>query len=1069
MARRRCKILRIIGWVFLGFCSLIALVSLVFYLNRGRIKERALNYLNELQPGHVTLGKINLIPFLNFPRGAIQLKNVGYYESYHPGDSPGKVPILSLEEIFVSLDLIELIRGDLSITRAWLGDGDLRIVLYEDTVTNLENALGIRFGEHDREKKAPGLPGLRIDLDRLQMSNMHMVMWDRIRDHHLDLVVNSLENRFVYLPEKVETDIKLDVEVRSINYLSISSETRRQFQFESDLTYDIPMKKISINPSSMTLSGLMLEVWGSCDLLDEPYLDLGFRATNTGLDVLNFLLRGILDLDEIEQIGSGSLCLDGEVTGYAGKTLPLIKVNATADRIGFRIKSLRKDVTDISFRAFASNGIQPDMSDGVLTVESFSAKFPEGDITGRFTAKNKATPEVDIEVNGDVELNGLEHMIKSDPVTDLTGQVNVHAHFRGLVDQTRDDFMNDAGMMTAQLTGVGFVIGGDTLEKINGEVFIRENILGSRDLDLQINGNRLLLEARAENVIHYLLGFDRDVRAEVRVASDRIHTARLLRDTSLVNLLGDEIVGLHFRAGARIGKRALDAFLKHDSVPQVLFSLDSFGAKLPVYAGISDLSASLKLGPDTLELYRLGGMIGESGFGFSGKVVNFGALGRKDSTALVSVEYNLSSALMRAEDIFTYRNDFMLPASYRTEYLENFHLAGSARVPVAVLLDENASFDFDLDISDMGWKLRYYPLVFDQFIIRARKTGDLLSVDDFRGSVGESNLRMTASLDHITDSLKNLTGHIKLESDMLDYNELFNYQSPEEFLDSTGASSIVKDSLEMSEPPRLDQFDYPSLSFDVDIDEMRFGTYRIFGIAGSLRSTHDRIFYLDNLAISPGSGGQIAFNGLFNVSSPLYYTFSAEFDLKEVNVNELDFEMTWGEESYTLKENFEGLVTAKGIAEIFITPDLSFDIATSTAVFDVNITDGALINFTPLQAAARYLDNKDLNHIRFASLRNRFTLVDSRIMMPLMSVGSSVGQLLLEGEQGLDNSYLYLIRIPTWLVRDAAKSVLTHRENEQDAEQIYEMKTGKFLVLTAWSDGQASEIKTGDKRDRYQQ
>jgi hypothetical protein len=46
--------------------------------------------------------------------------------------------------------------------------------------------------------------------------------------------------------------------------------------------------------------------------------------------------------------------------------------------------------------------------------------------------------------------------------------------------------------------------------------------------------------------------------------------------------------------------------------------------------------------------------------------------------------------------------------------------------------------------------------------------------------------------------------------------------------------------------------------------------------------------------------------------------------------------------------------------------------------------------------------------------------------------------------------------------------VLTNREEEQEKEQIYEMKMGKFLVLTVWSDGETSEVKTGDKREKYQ-
>ncbi|MCK4747744.1 MAG: hypothetical protein KAT15_11930, partial [Bacteroidales bacterium] len=143
------------------------------------------------------------------------------------------------------------------------------------------------------------------------------------------------------------------------------------------------------------------------------------------------------------------------------------------------------------------------------------------------------------------------------------------------------------------------------------------------------------------------------------------------------------------------------------------------------------------------------------------------------------------------------------------------------------------------------------------------------------------------------------------------------------------------------------------------------------------------------------------------------------------------------------------------------------DMSTTTAMFNMRVVDGALIEFTPLQAAAKFLDNKDLNHVRFAMLRNSFTLIDSRIIVPLMNVESTAGQLLIEGEQGLDNSYLYLVRVPVWLVKGAAKSVLSNAGDDQEEDQIQTMKMGKFLPLTVWSDGVESGVRIKDKREKY--
>jgi hypothetical protein len=84
-----------------------------------------------------------------------------------------------------------------------------------------------------------------------------------------------------------------------------------------------------------------------------------------------------------------------------------------------------------------------------------------------------------------------------------------------------------------------------------------------------------------------------------------------------------------------------------------------------------------------------------------------------------------------------------------------------------------------------------------------------------------------------------------------------------------------------------------------------------------------------------------------------------------------------------------------------------------------------------------------------------------------MNVESTAGQLLIEGEQGLDNSYLYLLRVPPRLAAEAAKSVLSSTK-DQEEDQIEEMKRGKFIQMTVWSDGVESDFKLGDKREKYQ-
>jgi hypothetical protein len=1058
----------VVGWIAMVLVSLVLLVTLVFYLGRNYFMGKAVSYLNEQQPGEVQMGQMNLIPFINFPDITLQLQSVNYYEEEILSDSSDRVPIISLNKIHVTLDVMDLIRGNVMVSEAKLEEGFVRLEIYEDSVSNLEYALGIRFGEQVDKDTTDKTPTIRVDLDVIELSGILLELDNRVRNEQFRLHVNQLESSFSYLPDLIEAELNLDIDINRIKYLTINEEGKRNVSLTGSIAMDPLAKVVEVRPSSMSVSGLDFETWGTYDYKETPHLDFTYKATNEGLEVLNFLLRGVLDLDEIEQIGGGSMYLSGEVKGNLGEELPMILLNGSADEIGFRIKSLNKNVSGISFNVYATNGSKLDLSESYMDITGFKARFPEGSITGNVIVNNVKSPELNIEVDGHVNLEGLEKMLKSDLLHDLEGSVHLHGRVNGRVNRKSGEFLNDAGSLIASLDKVGFAIKqdslvGDSIRNLHGDIVLSGNKIGSDKLVMEYNGNLLEVGVMTENLLLYLLNFDKDVMAQLSVASEILIPATLISDTTVAKLLGEELKGLHFSAGALISWEDLDDFILADSIPTVLFSLDSFGIEFPLMADISNMSASLTFGPDTISLHNLEGTIGESEFSFSGLMANYGVLAQQDSAGLLSLEFALESEQMRAEDIFTFKNEFLLPETYSTEYLEDFSLGGKLELPAEGLVIDSIPVNFGLEIENLEWNFRYYPLSFENFLIKLRREGDHLIIDDFEGSVGESNLKMTASISNFTDSLlENMHGSLVLESDLLDFNTLLNYQLPEELKDSAGLDTSV-----IREPPRLDQVSYPNFDFTVDIEEMRYGEFNIYGMNGKLRSTREKIFFLDSLHISSEGGGTVEFNGHFNVSNPDRYSVGAELEVKDMDINDIGLEMQSGEETYMLNENFKGVISAEGLVEVFVTPDLKVNVPTTTAMFNVTVEDGVLINFTPLQAAGKFLDNKNLDYVSFATLSNSFTLMDSKIIIPRMKVESTLGLLIIEGEQALDKSFLYLLRVPKKLARQAAKSVMSADEGNQENSEIMQMQRGDFVRITVWSDGIESDYKLGDKRDKF--
>jgi hypothetical protein len=1070
MARRKRRVLRIIGWIIAGFFSLILLLTLGFYLGRGWIMKRAVEYINDQQPGEVTMGQINLIPLVNFPDITLQLKQVDYYErDLHP-DSLYLEPILSLNEILVRLDVVELIRGNVEVSQAKIEKGFIRYIVYSDSVSNFERALGMRFGAEDTTEETVPLR-LRVNLDRLELVDILALMEDHSRDDRFELQINRWENSFSYLPEEIRTRLQLDMDIISFKYLTYSAKNERNILFESEVLVDQVRQKIYIEPSSLKISGLEMETWGNYQYGETPHVDMIFRASNEGLEVLNYIFKGVLDLDEIEQIGSGKIYLSGHVAGDLGNQLPVVRLNGTADRIGFRIKPVRKDVSDITFQFYATNGNKPDMSEALLQVEGFSATFPEGTVRGQFSAVNLVSPRVSGQLRGDLELKGLDQMFQEIPLNGLEGHVTFEGNMEGVVDREREEFLNDSSYLSATLNEVGFLFLRDSLHTdlikgLRGDILVRQENIDSGEMELEINGNRVRLEAHIAQLLPYLMGFDREIGADLRFSSDRIDPVSLLGDSLPSGIPGDPLEKLRFRVAASIPAVDLRNYLEFDSVPRIRISLDSFGVLFPPMAEIGDLSTTLSIGPDTISVEQLKITIGTSHIDFKGRVTEYGPLMKHDTGEMVHLEYQLLSDTLLLSDLFTFNERFLLPEQFQAETLQNIRLSGDVELPSESLAADSILPDFSLNIADLELRVKSYPFPLERFLAKIRKTGDSVIIDDLQGKIGNSNLRMQAMVGNFTDTvLSHLYGYLNLESELLDLNELTAIPFPGKGTDGTLADTAVEE----EGPLLLSQMEYPDFELTMNIGELRYGEYDLVGIGGTLKTSREKVFTFDQLHTAMKEGGSIQFTGQFIVADPDAYLLSSSFDVKDIDLNALNFEMQMDDETYSLKENFRGMVSANGMAEFMLTPDFSVDIPTATAIFNVKVDNGELINFTPLQAAAKYLDNKDLNHVKFATLQNSFplTLVDSKVVIPLTIVESTIGQMLIEGEQGLGSNYLYLLRLPTWLVKGAARSRLSAAGDDQEEDEIQEYRRGKFMNITVWGEGEESEVKAGDRRDKY--
>src|SRR5205085_7327918 len=119
-----------------------------------------------------------------------------------------------------------------------------------------------------------------------------------------------------------------------------------------------------------------------------------------------------------------------------------------------------------------------------------------------------------------------------------------------------------------------------------------------------------------------------------------------------------------------------------------------------------------------------------------------------------------------------------------------------------------------------------------------------------------------------------------------------------------------------------------------------------------------------------------------------------------------------------INKNVKGRLSGEIISTVQVHPNLVPIVGNSSAHVDVNIYDGTLVDFAPMQAMAGYFKDKNLRLIRFDSLKNELSFVNGILEIPEMNINSSIGYIEMSGKQSLDLNMEYYLRIPMKMVTE---------------------------------------------------
>ena len=196
---------------------------------------------------------------------------------------------------------------------------------------------------------------------------------------------------------------------------------------------------------------------------------------------------------------------------------------------------------------------------------------------------------------------------------------------------------------------------------------------------------------------------------------------------------------------------------------------------------------------------------------------------------------------------------------------------------------------------------------------------------------------------------------------------------------------------------------------EAEVDKFTHGKFTATTVSGTFWSEQERIFGQGlRLRMAEGSAtGDFRLDPAENKGSRLQLTTQLTgVRLKNVLA---DFE-NFGQKELT-SNHLDGKMDAHVAVDAIFDEDWNVLAPSIKAIADIEIRNGRLSGYKPLQALSRFAEEKALQDVRFGLLKNTLTIENQQVRIPSMTIENSALSLWLQGTHSFENKVDYILKL----------------------------------------------------------
>ncbi|WP_194774493.1 AsmA family protein [Pararhodonellum marinum] len=986
----------------------------LMYQNQDAITQKLISEMNEQLAGEVEIGESHISPFANFPYISVDLQRVRVFETKNKDFKP----LFESDDIYLGFDVFNLLKGNYEVKKIKVSHGHLDIIRFVNGEINLMNALGENQTDVEDEEEM----GVALNLNVIQLENILVNYADLAKfqnlKFHLGKLSASLQIQDGQIASKVLGDLVFDLETQGQK----SFFSDKQVKLDLLMDYDENTGLLDIQRSQVQLEEALFGLSGDVKFLDIPELDLKLTGEKPDFNIFAAFAPAEVAEALKRYQNAGKVFFNGSIKGKAGSgETPSVAVEFGCENAYFLNTNMDKKVDDLRFTGFFTNGKERNLRTSELQLQNFYARPEEGIFQGRLVIQNFEDPYIKVNLNADLDLEFLGKFFEVEGLQGLKGQVILDMDFDELVDMTGDGTgvarLKEGVDSELKVRDLSFTLPDypHPITQTFASAVMRDGRLVLDHLRFRVEDSDFEFSGEVNDFPAIFHGLKVPIHASLLAKSKKINLPQLLSyDSALMQATDEEIENFEIKLKFETQADQLTGF---EYLPLGNFYIEDLYAKLKHYHHVfHDFHADLHIEANDIQLRDFTGEIDGSDFHFSGKLYNYPKWFQDVKKGDTRFEFDMVSNQLKINDLLTYKGENYLPEDYRNEALRDLNLNGR------IDLHYDTTFrSADLYIDDLDGKLNVHPLKLENFKGRVHFEDDQLLVENFSGSMGESDFLVNLS-HYLGDdpALKAKANSFSMVSNLLDLDALMNYEGPEEEKDHEAAFNIF-------------EVPFTQMNFQAEIKALKYHQHVLRDFKAKGRITEDHYLYLDTLGLRVADG-DLGINGYFNGSDPDNIYFHSTLKANQLDIDQLLIKFDNFGQDVLINDNLHGKVSGTITSKFLVHPDFTPILEKSEAQMNLRIYEGSLVNFAPMQAMSAYFKDRNLNRVRFDTLENTLNLKDGTLFIPTMTINSSLGFIEMSGKQGLDLKMDYFIRVPLGLVTQVGFRSLFGGKNQGEVD-----------------------------------